>query len=67
MFEDRISNLLLYYIIFLDLGYADTKIFGITSMKEYATWSIQDLFTKTILAQDQLRKHIHLVLKEIQL
>lgn len=66
-YEERVVKALLYYIVFLDLGYADTKVLGIKDMKEYTSWSIEDLFTHAILSYDALRNHIHLVLKESQL
>jgi recombinational DNA repair protein (RecF pathway) len=66
-YEEKIAHVLLYYVVFIDLGYADVKVIGSKTMKEYKEWSMKDLFTHTILSYDALRKHVHLVLKDSQL
>jgi recombinational DNA repair protein (RecF pathway) len=66
-YEEKIAHVLLYYIVFVDLGYADVKVIGSKNMEVYRGWSMKDLFTHTILTYDSLRKHIHLILKDSQL
>ncbi len=66
-FEETKARLLLLYIILVDLGYADAKTIGAKSMQEYVSWSIDDLYTHILLAYKEVRNHVHLVMKEMQL
>lgn len=66
-FDLQKSRLLLYYILLVELGYADAKAIGAQSMKEYASWNIVDLYTHLLLSYDAVRAHVHAVLKEAQL
>jgi recombinational DNA repair protein (RecF pathway) len=66
-FDEQKSRLLLYYIILVDLGYADAKAIGVSNLKEYNAWSVNDLYTHLLLSYDQVRSHVHAVLKETQL
>lgn len=60
-------RLLLYYSILVELGYADVKILGAQSMKEYVVWNVDDLYTHLLLREGKVRSHVHAVLQEIQL
>lgn len=66
-FDERISRLLLYYLILVDLGYADARLIGAETIAEYISWSIDDLYTQLILTKDIVRPHVMNVLSEIQL
>lgn len=66
-YELRISRVLLYYILLVELGYADAKVIGAKDIKEYIAWNIDDLYIHLLLAEDSVRRHIHEVLKEMQL
>jgi recombinational DNA repair protein (RecF pathway) len=67
MYDQKMSRVALYYLILVELGYADVKIIGAKSMKEYKTWSIDDIYTHLVLSFDAVRHHIHEVMKEMQL
>lgn len=60
-------RLLLYYIILTELGYADVKVLGAKNMKEYLSWSVNDLYTHLLLVEKNVRSHVHAVLSEAQL
>ena len=60
-------RLLLYFIILVELGYADAKVIGVKDMKEYSSWSVDDLYTHLLLSHDVVRKHTQLVLQEMQM
>ncbi|MBP6888386.1 MAG: recombination protein O N-terminal domain-containing protein [Candidatus Pacebacteria bacterium] len=60
-------RLLIYYVLLVELGYADGRIIGAVDIKEYAKYSIQDLYTHLLLRYKEVRTHTLLVLKEVQL
>ncbi|MEN9337772.1 MAG: hypothetical protein RIQ41_86 [Candidatus Parcubacteria bacterium] len=66
-FDPQKARLLLYYVLLVELGYADAKAIGSKSMKEYASWNMVDLYTHLLLSYDGVRSHVHAVLKEAQL
>lgn len=66
-YEVKMTRMLLYYIFLVELGYADVKVLGAKNMKEYTSWSIDDLYTHLILSYDTVRTHIQEVMKEMQL
>lgn len=66
-YDLRTSRILLYYILLVELGYADAKAIGAKDIKEYISFSVDDLYTHLILSIDSVSKHIHEVLKEMQL
>lgn len=66
-YELKISILLLYYILLVELGYADAKVIGAKDLKEYVSWSVDDLYTHLLLSYDNVRKHVQDVMKEMQL
>ncbi len=66
-YDDQTVRLLLYYILLVDLGYADAKVIGAKDIKEYVSFSVSDLYTHLLLTKKQVRTHIQEVLKEMQL
>ncbi len=66
-YDEQKSRLLLYYILLVELGYADAKEIGAKDIKEYIAWSVDDLYVHMMLSYEKVRKHIHEVLKESQL
>lgn len=66
-YDEKKARLLLYYLVLVDLGYADAKIIGAKNIKEYNSWSIDDMYTHLLLSFVDVRHHIHEVLKETQL
>ncbi len=66
-YETKVSILLLYYILLVELGYADAKIIGAKDLKEYVKWSVDDLYTHLLLSYDKVRNHVQDVMKEMQL
>jgi hypothetical protein len=65
--DEKKAKLLLYYIVLVELGYADAKVIGARDIKEYVNWSMQDLYTHLLLSYAKVRAHVHEVLKEVQL
>lgn len=61
------SKLLLYYMLLVELGYADARAIGARDVKEYASLSVEDLYTHMLLVYDKVKAHVHEVLKEAQL
>jgi recombinational DNA repair protein (RecF pathway) len=66
-YEAKLSRVLIYYIVLVELGYADARAVGAKDIKEYASWSIDDMYTHLVLSYEAVRKHIQEVLKEVQL
>jgi recombinational DNA repair protein (RecF pathway) len=66
-FDKQKSRLLLYYIMLVELGYADAKVIGAKDIKEYINWNVGDLYTHLLLSHTHVRSHVHEVLKEMQL
>jgi recombinational DNA repair protein (RecF pathway) len=66
-YDEQSARLLLYYILLVDLGYADAKVIGVQSLKEYISFSIADLHTYLSLNRVAVRAHVQAVLKEMQL
>lgn len=67
MFEKQKSKLLLYYILLVELGYADAKAIGAKDITEYIGWDIHDLYTHLLLSFNDVKLHVQQVLKEMQL
>ena len=61
------ARMLFYYVLLVELGYADAKVIGAKDMKEYRNWSIEDLYTHLLLAETSVRDHVRGVLKDMQL
>jgi hypothetical protein len=66
-YDESSARLLLYYILLVELGYADAKVIGAKDIKEYISYSISDLYTHLLLSKVQVRNHVQAVLQEIQL
>jgi recombinational DNA repair protein (RecF pathway) len=66
-YDDQSARLLLYYILLVELGYADAEVIGVTDIKEYRALSVSDLYTRLLLSRTSVRSHIQEVLKEMQL
>jgi recombinational DNA repair protein (RecF pathway) len=66
-YDEQKARLLLYYIVLVELGYADAKIIGVKSTEEYESFTIDDLYTHLLLSDTHVRSHIRAVLKEMQL
>ena len=67
LYEGQKLRLLMYYILLVELGYADAIKIGAKDIKEYISWSVDDLYTHLLLSYKEVRDHIQMVLKEIQL
>jgi hypothetical protein len=66
-YDDRLARMLAYYLILVNLGYADARMIGAENLHQYKSWSISDLYTQLILTKDVVRPHVMQVLKDIQL
>ncbi len=66
-YEETKARALLYYILLVDLGYADAKVIGAATLEEYISWSVDDLYTHLLLSYENVRRHVHTVLKVMQL
>jgi recombinational DNA repair protein (RecF pathway) len=64
--QDKV-RLLMYYVLLVELGYADARVIGAKDVKEYVMYSVEDLYTHVLLHYQEVRAHTLLVLKEIQL
>lgn len=64
--KDKV-RLLIYYVLLVELGYADGNVIGAKDIKEYAKYSVEDLYTHLLLHYKAVRDHTLLVLKEVQL
>ncbi len=66
-YEEKSARLLIYFILLVELGYADAKMIGVKSIEEYVSFSVEDLYTHLLLTEKSVRKHVREVLEEIQL
>lgn len=66
-YDEQVVRILLYYILLVDLGYADAKVIGAKDIKEYIAFSVSDLYTHLLLNKAAVRAHVQEVLKEMQL
>ncbi len=66
-YDEKKLRVLINYILLVELGYADAKAVGAKDIKEYISWSVDDLYTHLTLSYDKVRAHIQEVLKEMQL
>ncbi len=60
-------RLFTYFILLVDLGYADATIIGAKNIEEYKSWSVEDLYVHFVVNKNHVKKHIQIVMKEIQL
>jgi len=65
--DEQKARVLMYYILLVELGYADAKVIGAKDIKEYIAWSVDDLYTHLLLSYESVRGHVQAVLKEMQL
>lgn len=66
-YDEQVVRILLYYMLLVELGYADAKVIGAQDIKEYVAFSIGDLYTHLLLNKAAVRSHVQEVLKEMQL
>lgn len=66
-YDVQTARLLLYYIFLVELGYADAKAIGVSDTKEYASLSIDDLYTRLLLTKGTVKSHMEEVLQELHL
>ncbi|MDQ5962506.1 MAG: repair protein RecO [Patescibacteria group bacterium] len=66
-YDDSKSRTLLLYVILVSLGYADAKVIGAKDIKEYARFTVDDLYTHLLLSYVPVRNHVISVMKEMQL
>jgi recombinational DNA repair protein (RecF pathway) len=66
-FEENKARLLLLYMLLVALGYADAKMIGAKNVETYIAWSIDDLYTHLLLTYKEVRSHVQLVMKEMQI
>lgn len=67
VYDEQSARLLLYYILLVELGYADAKTIGVSTVEEYHGLSVEDLYTRLLLSKKDVRTHVQEVLKEMQL
>lgn len=66
-YDEQSVRLLLYYIVLVELGYADAKVIGVRDISEYNAFTISDLYTYLLLTKGAVRSHVTEVLKEMHL
>lgn len=66
-YDEQVIRLLLYYMLLVELGYADAKVIGAKNIQEYIAFNISDLYTHLLLTKGAVRAHVQDVLKEMQL
>lgn len=66
-YDEQMARLLLYYILLVELGYADAKVIGVSEIKEYHSLSVDNLYTRLLLTKKDVRTHVQEVLKEMQM
>lgn len=66
-YDEQAIRILLYFIVLVELGYADAKVIGVKDIKEYINYSIGDLYTHFLLHKASVRKHVREVLQEMQM
>lgn len=65
LYNKEEAKLLLYFIILVELGYADAKAIGVRTIKEYISLDVDDLYTRLLLTKGVVKKHVREVLNEI--
>ncbi len=66
-YDKQKARMLFYYVLLVELGYADAKVIGAKNIKEYRDWNIDDLYTHLLLSHSAVREHVRNVLKDMQL
>lgn len=67
LYDEQTVRLMLYYVLLVDLGYADAKVIGAKDIQEYIAFTIDDLYMHLLLTKKDVRVHVQAVLQEIQL
>lgn len=67
IYDAQSLRVLIYYIVLVDLGYADFAVLGAKDIKTFQSWTIAELYTHLMLTYPAARKHIHGVLRDMQL
>ncbi len=60
-------RLFTYFILLVDLGYADATVIGAKNIDEYKSWSVEDLYVHFVITKDLIRKHVQMVIKDTHL
>lgn len=55
--EIKKIQLLIYYIVLVDTGYADAKIIGVKDLESYKKLSSSDIYVNFILNEEEIKKH----------
>lgn len=66
-FDQAKARLLAYFIILVDLGYADLKVIGSKNLEEYLSFDVDDLYTHLLLNHENLKKHVYTVMEDTHL
>ena len=66
-FDKQNASLLLYYLILLDLGYADSSVLSLRSKEDVDALSIEQVYTYILLYKDKAKQHIASILQESHL
>ena len=62
-----VGMLALYYVLLVDLGYADGSLGGAKDIEEFFSFSLTDHFTHILLHKAVVKSHVHTVMAEMQL
>ena len=63
----EVGVLSLYYVLLVDLGYADGTVGGAKDVIDFFSFTMQDHFMQIFLHKENVKKHVHTVLSEMQL
>jgi recombinational DNA repair protein (RecF pathway) len=66
-YDEQKARLLVYYILLVELGYADARVIGTKSIDEYISFTVDDLYTHLLLSESSVKSHVQAVLKELQM
>lgn len=66
-YNENDLRLFTYFILLVDLGYADATIIGAKNIDEYKSWNIEDLYVHFVITKDRIRKHVQMVINETHL
>lgn len=55
--EIKKIQLLIYYIVLVDTGYADAKIIGVKDLESYKKLYSSDIYVNFILNEEEIKKH----------
>lgn len=66
-YDATTKRLMMYFIILVSLGYADARVAGARDLKEYLSWSVDEMYPLVVLRYEDIRQHVYMVLKEMQM